>query len=209
MSNHQRRAAGLLLVLAAGALVGVAHVTQRSELIGGYENGAANYYGALPPVYGPVTVTQTVVPRTSVIVPICDRLGCYQMNACVDRFDFQTEYGGCEVYRDWTQRMGYCNDDKDAFGVKASMACPVSCDSCALGMCFTPSNNEMIACDGDGQVFKFCSLFSSTAIVMGMRCNKRFVCVRIRGTCICVYVYVYVCFVCVRVCVCVSLSVSL
>ena len=162
MSNHQRRAAGLLLVLAAGALVGVAHVTQRSELIGGYENGAANYYGALPPVYGPVTVTQTVVPRTSVIVPICDRLGCYQMNACVDRFDFQTEYGGCEVYRDWTQRMGYCNDDKDAFGVKASMACPVSCDSCALGMCFTPSNNDMIACDGDGQVFKFCSLFSSS-----------------------------------------------
>ena len=32
------------------------------------------------------------------------------------------------------------------------MACPVSCDSCALGMCFTPATNEMAACDGNGQV---------------------------------------------------------
>lgn len=129
---------------------------RRAELVGGYEAGAANYYGALPPVYGPVTVTQTVVPRTSVIVPICDKLGCYQMNACVDRWDFQTEYGGCEVYGDWTQRMGYCEEDADAFGVKASMACPVSCDSCALGMCFKPATNEMAACDGDGQVTTAC-----------------------------------------------------
>ena len=57
-------------------------------------------------MYGPVTVAQTIVPRTSVIVPICDKLGCYQMNACMDRWDFQTEYGGCEVYGDWSQRMG-------------------------------------------------------------------------------------------------------
>ena len=48
--------------------------------------------------------------------------------------------------------QGYCNDDKDAFGVKAALACPVACDSCALGMCFKPATNEIAACDGDGQV---------------------------------------------------------
>ena len=46
----------------------------------------------------------------------------------------------------------YCNDDTDAFGVKASLACPVSCDSCDIGMCFKPASNELAACDGDGQV---------------------------------------------------------
>jgi len=151
---------------------------RRAELVGGYEAGPAgpaNYYGALPPVYGPVTVTQTIVPRTSVIVPICDKLGCYQMNACVDRWDYQTEYGGCEVYGDWTQRMGYCEEDKDAFGVLASMACPVSCDSCALGMCFQPATNEIAACDGDGQV-KIVELLESHAISLrdaARRANTR------------------------------------
>lgn len=107
--SRSRRGAVALVVMLAGsaiALLAVSDVTGRSELIGGYEAGGPNYYGELPPVYGPVTVTQTVVPRTSVIVPICDKLGCYQMNACIDRWDYQTEYGGCEVYADWTQRMG-------------------------------------------------------------------------------------------------------
>ena len=91
-----RQAALLVLSLAAAGLVLTVYTHRsqhRSELF------------ALPPVYGPVTVTQTVVPRTAVIVPICDKLGCYQMNACMDRWDFQTEYGGCEVYGDWSQRM--------------------------------------------------------------------------------------------------------
>lgn len=99
-----------MVALLAGltlALLAVSDSAGRSELIGGYEYGDPNYYGELPPVYGPVTVTQTVVPRTAVIVPICDKLGCYQMNACIDRWDYQTEYGGCEVYADWSQRMGY------------------------------------------------------------------------------------------------------
>jgi hypothetical protein len=110
--GNGRRALAAAVLAAAAALVVVLHVAQRTELIGGYApndgaaNGGANNYGVLPPVYGPVTVTQTVVPRTAVIVPICDKLGCYQMNACMDRWDFQTEYGGCEVYQDWTQRMG-------------------------------------------------------------------------------------------------------
>ena len=105
--DTRRRLGALLLAIAAAGLLVVSYQThEHVELIGGYENGAANYYGALPPVYGPVTVTQTVVPRTSVIVPICDKMGCYQMNACMDRWDFQSEYGGCEVYSDWTQRMG-------------------------------------------------------------------------------------------------------
>jgi hypothetical protein len=47
--------------------------------------------------------------------------------------------------------MGYCDDDRDDFGVLASLACPVSCDSCGIGMCFTASTNELAACDGDGQ----------------------------------------------------------
>jgi len=36
--------------------------------------------------------------------------------------------------------------------MKAALACPVSCDSCAIGMCFKPASNELAACDGDGQV---------------------------------------------------------
>jgi hypothetical protein len=103
-----RQAALLVLSLAVAGLVLTVYTHRsqhRAELVGGYEDGTSNHYVSLPPVYGPVTVTQTVVPRTAVIVPICDKLGCYQMNACMDRWDFQTEYGGCEVYGDWSQRM--------------------------------------------------------------------------------------------------------
>jgi hypothetical protein len=91
-------------------------VLRRAELVGGYEagpTGPANYYGAFPPVYDPVTVTQTIVPRSSLIVPICNKLGCYQMNACVDCWDFQTKYGGCEVYDYWTQEIGCCEVKED------------------------------------------------------------------------------------------------
>jgi hypothetical protein len=103
-----RQAALLVLSLAVAGLVLTVYTHRsqhRAELVGGYEDGTSNHYVSLPPVYGPVTVTQTVVPRTAVIVPICDKLGCYQMNACMDRWDFQTEYGGCEV----TGPSGWCD----------------------------------------------------------------------------------------------------
>ncbi|EKX39485.1 hypothetical protein GUITHDRAFT_154428 [Guillardia theta CCMP2712] len=104
----------------------------------------------LPPYasVGPVVMTPSVVPGTAVVVPICDDFGCYSLDACVDRYDFRSRYGGCEVYADWTKRMGYCDDDVDAFGVPASQACPVSCDTCSIGMCFEYTTNEIRSCSG-------------------------------------------------------------
>jgi len=126
-------------------------VLRRAELVGGYEagpTGPANYYGAFPPVYDPVTVTQTIVPRSSLIVPICNKLGCYQMNACVDCWDFQTKYGGCEVYDYWTQEIGCCEVKEDKvlwwtglYGVRFV---------CSLHV--LPATNAIAVCDGDGQV---------------------------------------------------------
>ena len=143
--RRSTRAAALALLIPCSAMLGCAlhgpavRRAAASVLLGGFD-------GAVHPV-----VVQSVVPRTSVIVPVCDKLGCYQMNACIDRWDFRTEHGGCEVYSDWTQRMGYCEDDRDAFGVTAALACPVACDSCALGACFIPATNEIMSCDGAGQ----------------------------------------------------------
>jgi hypothetical protein len=34
--------------------------------------------------------------------------------------------------------MGYCEDDVDAWGTPASVACPVACDSCQLGRFLSP-----------------------------------------------------------------------
>ena len=64
-----RRTAALLLALVAAAMLAIFHVTHRAELLAGYENGGA----IMPPVYGPVTEAQTVVPRTSVSVCIANR----------------------------------------------------------------------------------------------------------------------------------------
>jgi len=46
--------------------------------------------------------------------------------------------------------MGYCGDDVDVYGTPASIACPVACDTCQLGMCFEGTSNKLNACGGWG-----------------------------------------------------------
>ena len=75
-TGRRWRCAAGILALAAIGLTALSHVSTRTEfteLIGGYgggfesgPSGPEKYYGSLPPVVGPVMVTQTVVPRTSV-----------------------------------------------------------------------------------------------------------------------------------------------
>ena len=72
-TGRRWRCAGGILALAAIGLTALSHVSTRTELIGGYgggfesgPSGPEKYFGSLPPVVGPVMVTHTVVPRTSV-----------------------------------------------------------------------------------------------------------------------------------------------
>ena len=75
-TGRRWRCAAGILALAAIGLTALSHVSTRTELIGGYgggfesgPSGSEEYYGSLPSlplVVGPVMVTQTVVPRTSV-----------------------------------------------------------------------------------------------------------------------------------------------
>ena len=87
----------------------------------------------LPPMLPP---SVRVVAANTVVVPTaCDpQFGCRQNLACIDRWDWLGPYGGCDAYADWSRRMGWCENDYDVFGIPASVACPVSCDTCSLGM---------------------------------------------------------------------------
>lgn len=38
---------------------------------------------------------------------------------------------------------GRCEDDFDIYGVRASLACPVACDTCPLGMCAIPPSTSL------------------------------------------------------------------
>mmetsp|Transcript_2434 Transcript_2434/g.6605 ORF Transcript_2434/g.6605 Transcript_2434/m.6605 type:complete len:250 (+) Transcript_2434:1293-2042(+) len=99
-----------------------------------------------PPTLPP---NMQVLTSTSVVVTTCDSvLGCKQTPACVDRWDWRGPYGGCPAYRDWKRRLGWCDNDHDVFGVPASVACPVSCDTCPLGMCFDIYSNQFSRCFG-------------------------------------------------------------
>uniref|UniRef100_A0A6U2BCF6 ShKT domain-containing protein n=1 Tax=Hemiselmis andersenii TaxID=464988 RepID=A0A6U2BCF6_HEMAN len=89
-----------------------------------------------------------LTPGTAVTVPVCTMGSCRQYEACMDRWDFSTDHGSCDVYGDWTKRMGYCESDKDVFGTLASVACPVSCDTCPLGKCYIRDSNTLMQCAG-------------------------------------------------------------
>jgi len=83
---------------------------------------------------------------TIVTVPVCTMGSCRQYDACMDRFDFMTKEGGCSVYGDAMERMAYCEDDRDVFGVLAAKACPVSCQTCGLKRCYVRDTNKLMAC---------------------------------------------------------------
>ena len=54
----------------------------------------------------------------------------------------------CSAYGDRSRRIAYCETDRDVFGVLASKACPVSCDTCPLGKCYIKATNTLMACAG-------------------------------------------------------------
>jgi len=128
--------------------------SSRVELLGGwtYTNPMATMPGQpispmVPMVApGPTNIHTDVVANTAVVVPVCDTMGCYQVTACADRWDYTTQWGGCTQYGDWTQRMGYCQDDQDAMGLVAAEACPVACDTCTLGWCYNAMENKVESC---------------------------------------------------------------
>lgn len=77
-------------------------------------------------------------------------IGYHCTPACKDSALWRSDYGDCATYRGskltdsiWKD---YCGSDKDIAGVPAAVACPVSCGTCGIGMCY------------EGALFQRCKL---------------------------------------------------
>eukprot|EP00293_Proteomonas_sulcata_P010388 CAMPEP_0184292462 /NCGR_PEP_ID=MMETSP1049-20130417/4241_1 /TAXON_ID=77928 /ORGANISM="Proteomonas sulcata, Strain CCMP704" /LENGTH=308 /DNA_ID=CAMNT_0026600247 /DNA_START=37 /DNA_END=963 /DNA_ORIENTATION=- len=66
--------------------------------------------------------------------------GYHCVPACKDSSLWRSDYGDCSVYRSTPITEGafkdYCGADKDIAGVPAAVACPVSCGTCGIGLCY-------------------------------------------------------------------------
>ncbi|EKX50599.1 hypothetical protein GUITHDRAFT_161834 [Guillardia theta CCMP2712] len=66
-------------------------------------------------------------------------VGYHCTPACKDSALWRSDYGDCSVYRSAIKPGGfkdYCGSDKDIAGVPATVACPVSCGTCGIGLCY-------------------------------------------------------------------------
>ena len=74
-------------------------------------------------------------------------VGYHCTPACTDSAMWRSDFGGCSVYRSTFTPGGfkdYCGSDKDIAGIPAAVACPVSCGTCGIGMCY--ENGKFKSC---------------------------------------------------------------
>mmetsp|Transcript_18147 Transcript_18147/g.43743 ORF Transcript_18147/g.43743 Transcript_18147/m.43743 type:complete len:315 (+) Transcript_18147:115-1059(+) len=66
-------------------------------------------------------------------------VGYHCTPACKDSALWRSDYGDCSIYRRSYSGGGikdYCGADKDIAGIPAAVACPVSCGTCGIGLCY-------------------------------------------------------------------------
>ena len=74
-------------------------------------------------------------------------VGYHCTPACTDSALWRSDFGDCSVYRATFTPGGfkdYCGTDKDIAGVPAAVACPVSCGTCGIGLCY--ENGKFKSC---------------------------------------------------------------
>jgi len=69
-------------------------------------------------------------------------VGYHCTPACKDSVLWRSDFGDCSTYTDTFK--DYCGADKDIAGVPAAVACPVSCGTCGIGLCYT--NDRFKSC---------------------------------------------------------------
>mmetsp|Transcript_43196 Transcript_43196/g.86675 ORF Transcript_43196/g.86675 Transcript_43196/m.86675 type:complete len:319 (-) Transcript_43196:125-1081(-) len=66
-------------------------------------------------------------------------VGYHCTPACKDSALWRSDYGDCSIYRRSYSGGGikdYCGADHDIAGIPAAVACPVSCGTCGIGLCY-------------------------------------------------------------------------
>jgi hypothetical protein len=74
-------------------------------------------------------------------------VGYHCTPACKDSALWRSDYGDCSIYQGGITGGGfkdYCGSDKDIAGVPAAVACPVSCGTCGIGVCY--KNDKFQGC---------------------------------------------------------------
>jgi len=74
-------------------------------------------------------------------------VGYHCTPACTDSVMWRSDFGDCSIYRATYTPGGfkdYCGTDKDIAGIPAAVACPVSCGTCGIGLCY--ENDKFKSC---------------------------------------------------------------